>query len=184
MPFVQDNSSHDLAIQHWKTYLDGFKPCHFPALCEGMPNIRDDFQETTIKLDMENRVLLDACSRFKLTPYSIFQTAWAIVIGCYAGVEDVCFVHSTNNVCPSELKIENSFICRTQITAKTPLLETMVNMKKDFNKASTHRRWSTAEIRDLLGLKGQTLFNSGLQIERSSVIELGQETQEAEMVEV
>jgi len=88
---VQDEVSPDRAIKHWKTYLDGFKPSYFPALLDGLPDLRDNFQETTVKLDVDDGALLEFCSRHQLTPRSVFQTAWAIVIGYYAGVEDICF---------------------------------------------------------------------------------------------
>src|SRR5205823_1146211 len=66
---------------------------------------------------------------------------------------------------------ENILICRTQITAKHLLSQTMIDMMRNFDYALAHRNCSIAEIQKLLGLEGQSLFNSGLQIQRLS--ELG-----------
>jgi hypothetical protein len=184
MMLVQDEVSPDRAIKHWKTYLDGFKPCYFPALLDGLPDLRDNFQETTVKLDVDDGALLEFCSRHQLTPRSVFQTAWAIVIGYYAGVGDIFFAYSTKSGEPSDLKADNLLICRAQIIAENLLVDTMADMMRDFDEASMHRKCSMTEIQKLLGLEGQPLFNSGLQIQHPSASEVGQGTQNRDMVKV
>ncbi len=184
MSFVQDEASPDLAIKHWKTYLDSFKPCHFPALLDGLPDHRQEFQETTVKLEVDNGALLDLCSRHHLTPRSVIQVAWAIVIGCYAGVEDVCFAYLANVGGLSDLKTGNILICHAQITAENLLLDTMGEMMRNFKEASTSQKCSPTVIRKLLGLGGQIPFNSGLQIPQTSASEVGQETEDGDLVEV
>ena len=184
MTFVQDEISPGLAINHWKRLLDGFKPCHFPAHLDGLPDLRHEFHETTVRLDVGNRAVLELCSQHQLTPRSVFQVAWAIVIGCYAGVEDVGFAYCTSNGGSSDLKTENILICRAQITAENTILDTMVDMMKSFGVASTDRNCSITEIQKTLGLEGQPLFNSGLQIQPWSASDIGQRTQKRDLVKV
>ena len=184
MTFVQDEVSPALAIKLWKKFLDGFKPCHFPAHLDGVPDHRLDFHETTVKLDVGNRAILELCSQHQLTPRSVFQVAWAIVIGCYAGVEDVGFAYCTNSGGCSDLETENVLICRAQISAENTLLDTMVDMTKSFDLASTQRNCSITEIQKALGLEGQSLFNSGLQIRPSSASDIGQRTQRRDLMKV
>jgi hypothetical protein len=184
MMLVQNEVSSDRAIKHWKTYFDGFKPCYFPASLDGRPDLRDNFQESTVKLDVNDGAFLEFCSRHQLTPHSVFQTAWAIVIGHYAGVEDICFAYSTNSGEPSDLKADNLLVCRAQITAENLLVDTMADMMRDFDEASMHRKCSMTEIQKLLGLEGQQLFNSGLQIQHPFASEVGQWTQNRDMVKV
>ena len=184
MTFVQDGVSPELAINYWKTFLDGFKPCHFPAQLDGLPDLQHDFHETTVKLDVGNRAVLELCSRHQLTPRSVFQVAWAIVIGCYAGVEDVGFAYCINSGGPSDLKTEKVLVCRAQITAESALLDTMVDVMKNFGVASTHQNCSITEIQKNLGLEGQPLFNSGLEIQSSSASDIGQRTQKRDLVKV
>jgi hypothetical protein len=169
MPLMKDTSSHKLAIKYWETFLHGFKPCHFPTLLDGLPTLQDNFQETTVKLDVNSLAIQEFCSQQQVTLCSLFQTAWAIVIGCYAGVEDVSFGYSTDDEMSSaDGKSENILICRTQITAKHLLSQTMVDMMRNFDDALAHRNCSIAEIQKFLGLEGQPLCNSGLRIQRLS----------------
>lgn len=157
MTFVQDEISPELAIEHWRRYLDGFKPCHFPGLLDGRPDIPHGFHDTSVNLDLGNKAVLELCSQHQLTPHSVLHLAWAIVIGCYAGVEYVSLSCSTDDGGFSNLKIELSFICCAQIDEENSLLSIMVEMKKNSNEALRARICSITEIQNFLGLEGQHL---------------------------
>jgi hypothetical protein len=160
-----DISSHEVAIKYWETFLQSFKPCHFPALLDGLPTLQDNFQETTVELDVNNLAIQEFCSQHHVTLGSLVRTAWAIVIGCYAGVEDVSFGYSSDNGTSStDGEFDSIFICRTQITAEHLLFPTMVEMMRNFDYALAHRDCSIAEIQKLLGIE-KPLFNSGLHIQ-------------------
>lgn len=184
MGAIEATSSHELAIKYWGAFLQSFKPCHFPALLDGRPTLQASFQETAVKVDISNLAVEEFCSQYQVTPCSLFQTVWAIVVGCYAGVEDVSFGYSADG------KSENILTCRTQIAAENPLIQTMIDVMRNFDDALAHRNCSIAEIQKLLGLEGQPLFNSGLQIQHLSGVgvdgssTVGQEMQNKDLMEV
>ncbi|KAF3481900.1 uncharacterized protein GIQ15_04659 [Arthroderma uncinatum] len=169
MPLIENTSSHELASKHWQSFLHGFRPCHFPGLSDGPPATKDDFQETTIDLDVNNQGIQEFCHRHHVTSGSLLQTAWAIVINCYAGVEDVSFgYYSTEDGFSSSPEISNTtIICRTHITAESPLGQTMVEMKRNSDNAWAHRGYySISDIQKLIGLEDQPLFNAALNVQR------------------
>lgn len=128
------------------------------------------FQEITpIKLDVSNSTVQEFCSEHHITAASLFQTAWAIVIGCYAGVEDVSFGYSADDeTSRPNGATEGSLICRAQVTAGHRLLDTMIDMMKSFDRSLSHRGLPSAEILKAFGLEGQPLFRSGLLIQHHS----------------
>ncbi|RYP63079.1 hypothetical protein DL770_009467 [Monosporascus sp. CRB-9-2] len=162
-------SSQEVSIQYWKTFLQGFKPSHFPTLSDGAPTTEGTFQETTVKLDVNNATIAELCSQHHITVGSLIQTAWAIVIACYAGVEDVCFAYSSDDVPPSispnaEL---GALLCRVRVTTEQQLFQTIAEVMKNFDSALCHRNCSIADIMELVELKGQPLFDSELRVEQS-----------------
>ncbi|KMU72200.1 hypothetical protein CISG_00509 [Coccidioides immitis RMSCC 3703] len=153
--------------KYWRTFLHDFKPCYFPSLLEGDgPSTsttttlqRGDFQDATVKLDnIYHSALQEFCSEHQVTLGSFFQTAWAVVVACYAGVEDISFGY---------LEGDNSdvVICRTDITAEQMLHQIMTDMMEHLENART-RPIGITEVQNLVGLEGQLLSDSALQIQR------------------
>lgn len=162
MPLIEDKSSHQVANMHWKSLLHDFKPCYFPGLLDGSPASKELFHETTIELDVNNQLVENFCYQQQVTSQILFQTAWAIVINRYAGVEDVSFGTFSDDGTSSD----STFICRTHVTAENSLRQTMMDTQRDFDKILAHQECSLAEIQQDLGLEDQPLFNSSLQLRR------------------
>ncbi|RDW81829.1 hypothetical protein BP6252_02941 [Coleophoma cylindrospora] len=170
MPLIQDTSLLESAIKCTPSFLKDFRPCYFPGLPDKLLTNKDGFHETIFKLDVNYQALQEFCSQHQVSPRSLFQTAWAIVISNYAGVEDVSFGYFTDNDISSlPNKSDNVLICRTHITAECPLDQTMADMQKNFDDALAHSNCSISDIQKLLGLEGISLFNSGLQIQREEM---------------
>ena len=181
MSLEKNGVSPDLA---WKTYLDGLKQCHFPALLDELPDLRSDFHEADANLNVENGTLLGFCSRYDLTTRSVLQTAWAIVISCYAGLEDVSFAYLDHDGAFPDLQRDTALICRAQIAADHTILDIMMDTMRKFNEVSAHQNYSMTRLQNLLGLEGQLPFNSGLQIQFLPASETGQATQNRDLLKV
>lgn len=183
---------YTVAFEYWKTFLQGLKPCQFPSLLDGNPSLHQGYQETIpVKLDVSNPAVQEFCSQHHITAASLFQTAWAIVVSCYAGIEDVSFGYSAEDRTSSaEGESEGLFICRAQITADHRLFDTMINMMRSFDRGLLHRGCPIAEMQKALGLEGQPLFHSGLRIQRYSeldknvVLNHSQEAENGALMEV
>ena len=181
MSLDQNSVSPNLA---WKTYLDGFNPCYFPALLDGLPDLLHDFHETAASLDVDNGTVLDFCSRHGLEPRCVFQTAWAIVVSCYSGLEDISFAFLALDGDSPSVQHDTALICRTHVTPEHFILDIMIDMMRKFNEICAHRNHTITKIQNLLGLDGQLIFNSGLQIQHLSTLEVGQGTQNIDLQKV
>lgn len=114
--------SQKMALEYWETFLQNFKPCHFPTLHDELPALSDNFQETTVDCETNTLIFQDFCSRQHVTLRSLFRTAWAVIISYYAGVEEVSFGYSSDEgASPTDGELERIFICRTQITTESVL---------------------------------------------------------------
>ena len=174
MQLNQGTSADELALKYWETFLRDFQPCLFPALLDESSAPQDNFQECNVQLDVNNRVIEKLCSQHQITLESLFQTAWAIVIGCYAGVEDVSFGYTAEDESSSEdSKCRDVLICRIKATADHQACQVMVDIKKNLDDALAHPDCSIQDIRNNLGLEGQILFNSGFRIQRLSGSDAG-----------
>ncbi|KAL8831680.1 MAG: hypothetical protein Q9191_000725 [Dirinaria sp. TL-2023a] len=180
MSHDQNDVSSELA---WKAYLDGFNPCHFPPLLDELPDLRSDFHETVANLDVHDSTVLDFCSRHSLELRCLFQTAWAIVVSCYSGLEDISFAFLANDGSSPNVQHDTAFMFRTYVTAEHFLLDLMIDMTGKYNEISAHRKYSITKIQNLLGLEGQPLFNSVLQVQRSPASQSGQATQSSDLQE-
>jgi hypothetical protein len=169
MPIILDTVSDKPALKHGKSYLHGFKPCQFPPLLQVVSNAQESIHEAIVELTVSKPVVDEFCSRHKIAIGSLSQTAWAIVTSCYGGIEDVLFgYYTTDGRSPRTRNPADTTICRMQITPKRLLCETMIDLTRDFDFASSNRHCDTSETQQDLHLEGHQLYNSGIQIERAS----------------
>lgn len=177
---MEDNhrhiSLHERTSKYWKAFLHDFKPCYFPSFPEDdgpgtytTTTPQDgDFHNAIVKLDNVNpSAVRDFCSLHQVTLGSLFQTAWAVAVACYASVEDISFGYfEGGNGADDD---DNVFICRTQITAERILGQIMVDMMGHLENARARHREcpiGVAEMQGIAGLEGHPLFDSALQIKR------------------
>lgn len=164
------NMPHAAAMNYWQSFLHDLRPCHFPSPLEE-PRPDDEpasFQETAVALPLSDQDVQEFCSQRQLTPRSVFQAAWAILINRYAGVEDVCFGYDTGDekISSAMPDCDQILICRANITAENVLTETIWSMMRHFNDAKSYGKCSIGEAQKLLGLQNKPLFNSGLRIQQ------------------
>ncbi|TLD06703.1 uncharacterized protein PgNI_08007 [Pyricularia grisea] len=79
------------ALQYWKTYLTGVKPCHFPRLLDEDPRSDGHATMSSVLLEVEAAPLQGFCKTNGVTIPTLMQAAWATVLRTYTQTEDVCF---------------------------------------------------------------------------------------------
>jgi hypothetical protein len=164
---MKDRSSQEEAIKHYESLLQDLKPCYFPVTQEDLADTLDEVShETTVELDLDISEVDRFCTEHMVTTHGVIQTAWAIVLSYYAGVEDVSFGYFSTDYDMSSAsdKLESPLICRTYVTAEGPLRQIMDDMMTTFDSAKTYGKCSVKNAQDFLRLEGVPLFNSGLQM--------------------
>lgn len=166
MPHRHDTPSYDIARAYWRELLQNFTPSQIPMLLEGSPTTQYDFQEASVNVHLKGLATSQLRAQTEITLHSVFQIAWAVVVACYAGTEDVsfgCFV--THGSSPSDAESMDLILCRTKITADCGLFQTMAQMAKQIKDSLQHRSCSIEEIRQFPELEGKSLFNSVLHVQ-------------------
>ncbi len=85
------------ALDYWVKYLDGVSHCHFPCFVprRGERNTTDpevDSDSVHVPISETLPQLLDQFAhKHSVTPASVFQAAWAMVLHQYTQSDQVCF---------------------------------------------------------------------------------------------
>lgn len=107
-------------------------PSYLPCL-DARPGAHRSWQSTEVPFKDAVR-LKSFCSQRKLSPRSVLQLAWALVLRCYVGNPSVCFAcHSlegTWSTLDSTAKGRDESICKVDFQAETPLLELLEEVEK------------------------------------------------------
>jgi hypothetical protein len=166
MPHRDDTPPYDIARAYWNELLQNFTPSQIPMLLEGSSTTQYDFQEASINVHLEGLAISQLRAQTEITLHSVFQIAWAVLVACYAGTEDVsfgCFV--THSSSPSDAEPMDLILCRAKVAADCSLFQTMAQMAKQIKDSLQHRTCSIEEIRQFPELEGKSLFNSVLHIQ-------------------
>ncbi|PIG85889.1 hypothetical protein AARAC_001783 [Aspergillus arachidicola] len=133
----------------WAEYLAGVKPCHFPRLSE--PGARPSTKSLNrVERSMAMSSLQEFCNEHNITPFTLIQVAWGLVLRSYSGMDDVCFGYLSAGRDVPLPGIEeaagpfiNILVCRVRLSMD-------------------HQHCSLSEVHHAVGLSGQPLFNTAL----------------------
>ncbi|KAI0103211.1 hypothetical protein GGR51DRAFT_257654 [Nemania sp. FL0031] len=164
LPRYQDYIAHirslptSDSITYWMDYIDGMQPCHMPALADqvliangsthtaGLQSIPIEFHESS-------KDIINFCREQNLTPMTVFQVAWALVLRIYTGQDDVCFGYLVSGRDVPVDKIEtlvgvvcNVLIIRMHLDSCDTGIELLVKAQDDWVNSLPHQFVSQADI--------------------------------------
>jgi hypothetical protein len=176
----------DASNRYWADYLQGCPVCLFPILNKSShlesslydQEIDQKPREHNIEFSSSSR-LYGICASRDITPATVFQTAWALVLGSYVGTTDPCFGYLSSG---RDLPIHNieaavgSFISmmiqRVSLENKsTGLLEILLTMQNNHIRNLDYQALSLAQIHRAIGLKEGSLFNTIMSVQGISKVE-------------
>ncbi|KAF2716070.1 acetyl-CoA synthetase-like protein [Polychaeton citri CBS 116435] len=174
--YVQTRSV-DTAINYWKAKLLNASPCYFPTLKAASEDKTNSglgsFDSLNVSLDVTLEVVRSFCGRHNITPASLFQTAWALLLKSYTGQADVCF----GSLCSErEVEVErmdemigtfiNMLTCRLNLNEGMTISSALCKARDNFLDGLPHQHCSLAAVQHFLNLNGQPLFNTIMSIVR------------------
>jgi amino acid adenylation domain-containing protein len=166
--FLQSQSS-ETALDYWKEYLAELAPCHFPVLNDDLlePN---ELHELNMEIGDESD-LTSFCRKHNLTPASVFQTAWALVLKSYTSLDDVCFGYLSSgrdapiaDVGDTVGVYINMLICRLKLSPGSEVAQLVEAVQTAFLNGIPHQHCSLAEIQHGLQVQ-ERLFNTVMSLQ-------------------
>ena len=163
--------SRQEALRYWRTYLQDFEPCYFPALAEGASATNEI---RSIELELTSiSALQPFCIENGVTLSNLFQLVWSLVLRAYTGSSDVCFGYlaSGRDVPVPAIQdavglFANILVCRSLITNETPVRQALQQIQSDFAQSMEYQTFSLADIQHELSLSGKALFNTAFSFQR------------------
>ena len=175
----------DTSLQYWAAHLENAEPCHLPVLTDtGFPlSSNSQGEEVQIRqpLEITTTTLTDPVftTQFRalatihgITPATIFQLAWALVLSQYTGTQDISFGYLTSGRDVPVPGVDNLvgllinlLVTRVRIEdpATTTVIQALKQTQERFLDGFGHQRVSLAEVFHALGVdSGHGLFNTSL----------------------
>ncbi|KAI9898796.1 hypothetical protein N3K66_007156 [Trichothecium roseum] len=169
-----EEQSHDEAQEYWMDRLRGAEPCHFPQLVASDETDRTAKRSLTVP-NLESNVFSVFCREHEITPATLIQAAWAMVLQEYTGSLAVSFGNLASG---RDLPIDevNGIVgpligmttCHVRLDPDATVLETLQAIQSDGISSLKHQTTSLASIHKILELKSTALFNSIMSVQRMS----------------
>ncbi|OGE56404.1 hypothetical protein PENARI_c003G09293 [Penicillium arizonense] len=170
--FIRTQSQSE-ALDHWKQYLGGVRPCHVSHSADfgfkrELKGVMMNFQRFP--------ELLKFCEQSSVTLANLTLSAWAIVLRQFTQSDDVCFGYLSagrdapvNGIQDMVGIFINMLCCRVQFSGQETLINLSKSVQDDYFKCIPHQSCSLASIQHELGWQGRSLFNTTLSIQNHSV---------------
>lgn len=96
--YVSWLASQDMTLSNefWNTYLSDSKPCHIPQ-SGSKEHSKGENRLVPIEVAVSAADITRLCRKHQLTPATLFQAAWILVLRAFTGSDDVLFGYLTAN---------------------------------------------------------------------------------------
>lgn len=182
--YLQAQSSQK-NLSFWRSLLDGINPCHFPTLRntdavfkEGQD--RGDFHAIGIELPSNfSNQIQQFCMTHNTTIATLMSAVWALILSRYLGIQDenVCFGYLASGrdiTIPDIHDIVGPMITmlvrKCLIKRSMTILAMIESMQEDFANSLPYQHCSLGRIHRELGLSGQPLFNTTVNVQRGDTL--------------
>jgi hypothetical protein len=169
---------YDDSYAFWKDFLAEAEPCQFPLLGDQMELSDKQLRRESTQIQVPNidiAQIRSFCQLHEVTPATIIQTAWAMVLKHYTGCRAPSFgVLSSGRDLPID-GVETIFgpligmlVCHVDLSDE---LQTVVDLTKSvqdrYLMSLSHQNVSLANIQNALGLDGDVaLFDTGISFQK------------------
>ena len=162
------------ARTYWQGYLDNMQPCLFPSLSISHTDTQPYEVGRINSRYMYSSDLHGFCKANQITPATVFQVAWALVLRVYARTDDTCFGYLTSG---RDLPITgmsdavgpfiNMLVCRILFAKDREISDVLEKRQTQFVDSLEFQHWSLADISHQQSLShGKALFNSIMSVQK------------------
>lgn len=173
--YIQERPLH-ISTGYWKSYLASATPCHFPAISASDSSVAPkSLQELKVDLNLSPGALGQFCARHSVTVANVMQAVWGFVLRAYTGSNDLCFGYlSSGRDLPIQMINEiagpfiNMMVCRMNIDDESQIVDVIQRVQNDYLAGLEHQHCSLAHMQHGLDLRGRSLFNTVMSVQRLS----------------
>ena len=159
-------AQQNISTMNWDAYLSGLESCHFPSLYTGASQ-HPSKRPLSVRIDLRHLPALqnlsnDGNSRLVTS----LQIAWALVLRCYTGLDDVCFglLELGNTVRASELaqSVFQMPVARVILEDSKAVEEIMDRTQVEYADGSAFRRRIPDVVSRQVHVAGMLCFNTAI----------------------
>lgn len=161
--------SNDIdSLTYWDTYLSGLESCHFPNLYSGTGQLSSK-RPLSVKIDLQHLpVLQDLSENGDARFVASLQIAWALVLRCYTGLDNICFGLLETGGSPSDDPMAQKFldfpVARVNLDESQSVKEILETVCTEYQKSQTFRRCLPKTISRRIHNLGTPCFNTAILI--------------------
>ncbi|KAK5994353.1 Nonribosomal peptide synthetase dtxS1 [Cladobotryum mycophilum] len=159
------------ALEFWASKLDHVEPCLFSAGESSKP----DYVATEI-LDVprvDAHKIREFCQSWEVTPATVIQTAWALVLRTYGAAKIPCFgTLSSGRDIPVD-GMEEVFgpligilPCHVDLNQSRSIIDVLRTVQADYLESLPYQHFPLAAIHEALGLGFSPLFNTAISFQK------------------
>lgn len=155
---------------YWKRKLAGAEQCHFPRI-SGVSASGNGVATATASVDLTGNdfeSIQKFCKSQSVTPASIFQSAWALLLSVYTGNSSVCFGYlalgrdiPVEGIEQSINAYANMLVCRANVSRTLPSQQFVQKLHDQVLEDLDYQHCSLADIQHNLQFSSEIpLFNT------------------------
>lgn len=157
------------ALDYWEDRLSQASPCHFPVASVSDGTVKE-MRELEVDLQFIRPLLRNFISRTGVTLPNLVQTAWALVLQNYSGLDNVSFGYlvSGRNVDVKDVDriigpLINMLVCHVDASASTNVIDLLHATRDQYAESLDHQHVSLGRVQHNIGLSAATpLFNTAM----------------------
>jgi amino acid adenylation domain-containing protein/non-ribosomal peptide synthase protein (TIGR01720 family) len=155
------------AMDFWEDRLAEASPCHFPVSDGGGEKT---MRTVDVHLDWIPALLRDFVSRTGVTLPNLVQTAWALVLHCYTGLDNISFGYLVGgrNLDVKDVDrivgpLINMLVCNIDVAGSTNVIDLLHLARDQYAESLDYQHVSLGSVQHALGLSaGTPLFNTAM----------------------
>ncbi|KAJ4356118.1 uncharacterized protein N0V89_004146 [Didymosphaeria variabile] len=157
------------ALGYWEDRLSQASPCHFPVASVSEVAVKE-MRELEADLQFIRPLLRNFISRTGVTLPNLVQTAWALVLHSYSGLDSVSFGYlvSGRNVDVKGVDrivgpLINMLVCHVDAATSTNVIDLLHATRDQYAESLDHQHVSLGRVQHTIGLSAATpLFNTAM----------------------
>lgn len=167
------SQSYYAGLAFWTDHLTDVQPCYFPA-SRSIADNQGQLAPVHVP-GIDTSALREFCSQWDLTPATVIQTAWSLVLRAFTDNQVPCFgsLYSGRDV--TIIGVNETFgpfiglvPCRATLGAHRSVSDVLKDVQNDYLGSLPFQHFPLGDIQSAVGVGSKGLFNTLLSFQKGS----------------